>query len=234
MLWPCEAGPYSTPSGVQVCGSLGNSSPLAGRPSVPSPTPKEKKKPLQNVSYWLYYAGSILCRVHSALAVAETFTHGTASGELEVYSSWERLFLGDPCLPCSERGQMCCCRGRPRGNPWKSPLEWAEVSEGRGRPEGGGRERVFCERWRGLGVRCRTDRCRLNTSLLTAEEWTRAVRELSTATSAERNRLYCRSDCGLDCAEGQWNWGRGGAKILPESASCSAVESTKMILSWET
>lgn len=31
----------------------------------------------------------------------------------------------------------------------------------------------------------------------------RAARELSMAASAERNGLCCRSDCGLDCAEGQ-------------------------------
>lgn len=172
--------------------------------------------------------------MHTALAVAETFTHGAASGELEVYSSWEWLFLGDPCLPCSEWGQMCCCRGRLRGNPLKSPLEWAEVSEGRGRPEGGGRERVFCERWRGLGVRCRTDRCRLNTSLLTAEEWT------ARWGSCPRLRVLK----GIGCIAGAivaWIMQRvneigsgAGTNILPESVPCSAVESTKMILSWET
>lgn len=98
-------------------------------------------------------------------------THGTASGEPEVSWRWERLFLGDPCSQCSEWVQMYCCRGRPRGNPSKSPLEWAGVSEGREHPEGGG-QRVFCACWRGLGVGCRTDRCRLNASRLTAEERT--------------------------------------------------------------
>lgn len=158
-------------------------------------------------------------------------THGTASGEFQVYRSWERLFLGDPCLLSSEWGQMCCCRGCPKRESLKVAAGVSRGERGAGKPWG---------RRDGARVLCALARtwCRLLHRPMQAEHESahcggldRAARELSTAASAERNRLCCRSDCGLACAEGQWDF--GGLKFS-ESVSCSAIAFTKMIQSWET
>lgn len=81
------------------------------------------------------------------------------------------------------------------------------MSEGRGSREGGGSERCSVRAGEDLVLgaaptdagftRIRFAHCRGMKGM------DRAARELSTAASAERNLLCCRSECGMACAEGQ-------------------------------
>lgn len=88
---------------------------------------------------------------------------------------------------------------------------------------------MFCERWRELGVGCRTDRCRLNTSLLTAEEGT--ARRGSCPRLRVLKAIGCVAGVIVAWIVQRANEICGGTKILPEPVSCSAVASSKMILS---
>lgn len=73
---------------------------------------------------------------------------------------------------------------------------------GAGAPRGRRRERWFLARWlTWCGVPHRPGREEGGSAHCGGKD--RVARELSTAASAERIRLCCRSDCGLACAEGQ-------------------------------
>lgn len=77
---------------------------------------------------------------------------------------------------------------------------------GAGDREGGGRERVFCERWLGLRVECGTDSCWQSKSAHCRGK-DRAARELSTAASAESDPIVWQEWLWLGLCGGPMRFG---------------------------
>ena len=149
-----------------------------------------------------------LQRVHPALAVAETLLteeHQKNSKSIHAENgSSSEIHPRGAANKASGAAAEAAWEGIPQSRRWSEP-EWARGG-GTERAEGGSARSLRAGGLGVDGVPHRPGQGERECAHCRGKD--RVARELSTAASAERIRLYCWSDCGWACAELQWDLGR--------------------------